>query len=53
MISSLGGKLVSKLDDSVTAVISSKADVEKMNKKMAEVKALDIPVLAEGTASTT
>ncbi|KAF6035109.1 PARP1 [Bugula neritina] len=48
LISSLGGKLVSKLDDSVTAVISSKADVEKMNKKMAEVKALDIPVLAEG-----
>lgn len=48
MTESLGGQLVSKLDASVSAVISSQGDVDKMNKKMKEIKQLSIPVVAEG-----
>ncbi|XP_067939303.1 poly [ADP-ribose] polymerase 1-like [Watersipora subatra] len=48
LISSMGGKMVYKLDSSVSAVISTKEDVDKMGKKMKEIKDLDIPVLAEG-----
>lgn len=47
-IVNLNGTVVSKLDASVSIVISSKREVEKMNKKMKEARDLDIPVLSEG-----
>ena len=40
--------MVYKLDAAVSAVISSKEDVDKMGKKMKEIKSLNIPVFAEG-----
>ena len=48
MVSSLSGSISSKLDSSVSAVISSKSDVDKMGKKMKEIKELNIPVVSEG-----
>ena len=48
MVSSLSGGISSKLDSSVSAVISSKSDVDKMGKKMKEIKELNIPVVSEG-----
>ncbi|KAF6202111.1 hypothetical protein GE061_004509 [Apolygus lucorum] len=46
-ITKLGGKLESKLNKDVAAVISTESQVEKMNDKMEEVKDLDIQVVPE------
>lgn len=44
MISKLGGKLTTKLHDKLAAIISTKDEVSKMNKRMQEVQELDIQV---------
>ena len=46
-IQRLGGKLVTRISDKLAAVISTPEEVEKMNKKMEEVKANDIQVVPE------
>ena len=43
----LGGKVVTKLDENVTAVISNPNEVEKMSRKIEEAKSLDIHVISE------
>lgn len=43
----LGGKVVTKLDENVTAVISTPNEVEKMSARIEEAKALDIHVISE------
>ncbi|XP_043465217.1 poly [ADP-ribose] polymerase [Leptopilina heterotoma] len=43
----LGGKVVTKLDDTVTAVISTENEVEKMSARIEEAKELDIHVISE------
>lgn len=40
----LGGLVVSKLTDTLAAVVSSKNDLEKMNAKMQEIQENDIEV---------
>lgn len=41
----LGGLVVSKLTDTTAAVVSSKADVEKMGNKMEEIAEKEIEVI--------
>lgn len=43
----LGGKVVTKLDDTVTAVISTENEVEKMSVRIEEAKSFDIHVISE------
>ncbi|CAH2107562.1 unnamed protein product [Euphydryas editha] len=43
----LGGLVVSKLTDTLAAVVSSKSELEKMNSKMAEIQEKDIEVVEE------
>lgn len=46
-IAFMGGSVVAKLHENLAAVISNPKEVEKMNKKMEEVKLLDIQVVSE------
>ncbi|XP_021941965.1 poly [ADP-ribose] polymerase 1-like, partial [Zootermopsis nevadensis] len=46
-IKKLGGKVVTNIHDKLAAVISTTGEVEKMNKKMEEVKCCDVQVLPE------
>ncbi|PNF21175.1 Poly [ADP-ribose] polymerase [Cryptotermes secundus] len=46
-IKKLGGKVVTKIHDKLAAVISTPDELEKMTKKMEDVKACDIQVLPE------
>ncbi|PSN54639.1 Poly [ADP-ribose] polymerase [Blattella germanica] len=46
-IQKLGGKVVTQISDKLAAVISTPTEVEKMNKKMEEVKTCDIQVVPE------
>ncbi|XP_033221559.1 poly [ADP-ribose] polymerase [Belonocnema kinseyi] len=43
----LGGKVVTKLDENVTAVISIPKEVEKMSSKIEDAKDLDIHIISE------
>lgn len=43
-IQKMGGKLVTKIQSMIAVVISNKEEVEKMNKRMQEVKEFDIQV---------
>lgn len=43
----LGGSVVTKLHENLAAVISSSKEIEKMNKRMEEVKSLDVQVISE------
>ena len=43
----LGGKVVTKLDENVTAVISTPQEIEKMSSKIEHAKDLDIHVISE------
>uniref|UniRef100_A0A7R8Z663 Poly [ADP-ribose] polymerase n=1 Tax=Timema douglasi TaxID=61478 RepID=A0A7R8Z663_TIMDO len=43
----MGGKLVTKIHDRLAAVISTPEEVEKMNKRMEEVKKCDVHVVSE------
>lgn len=40
----LGGLVVSKLTDTLVAVVSTKKELEKMSEKMQEIKSMDIEV---------
>lgn len=46
-IVSLGGKVVTKIHKDLAACISNPSEVEKMNKRMEEIKELDIQVVSE------
>ncbi|KAK2581903.1 hypothetical protein KPH14_002360 [Odynerus spinipes] len=46
-ISLLGGSVITKLHTNLAAVISNPKEIEKMNKRMEEVKSLDIQVVSE------
>lgn len=46
-IQQLGGKLDTKLSDTILAVISTKNEVEKMNERMEQTKDLKIHVVSE------
>lgn len=46
-IERLGGRLVTKLQEKIAVVISNAEEVEKMNKRMQEVKELQIQVVTE------
>uniref|UniRef100_T1IQQ9 Poly [ADP-ribose] polymerase n=1 Tax=Strigamia maritima TaxID=126957 RepID=T1IQQ9_STRMM len=46
-IESLGGKVVTKIDKTVAAVISTKAEVDKMSKKIEEAEDADVHVISE------
>lgn len=46
-IAALGGKVVTKIQRSVMAVIASKADVEKMGSRITEAQAEDVHVVSE------
>lgn len=48
MVTSLSGTMSTKLDKTVSVVISTKQEVDKMAKKMKEIKQLNIPVVSEG-----
>jgi poly [ADP-ribose] polymerase len=51
-IEKMGGRLVSKLQEKIAAVISNEYEVEKMNKRMQEVKRLNIQVVPEDFVSS-
>lgn len=46
-IERMGGKLVTKLQENIAVVISNADEVEKMNKRMAEVQSFNIQVVTE------
>jgi len=46
-IALLGGTVTTKIHDDLAAVISNKDEVEKMNKRMQDVKSCDIQVITE------
>ena len=46
-IQRLGGKLITRISDKLAAVISTPEEVEKMGKRMEEVKKSDIQVVSE------
>ncbi|KAL7019197.1 hypothetical protein ACKWTF_011043 [Chironomus riparius] len=47
IITKLGGKVVTKLQERIAVVISNPEEVEKMNSRMREVKSYDIQVVPE------
>ena len=47
LITRMGGKLVTKLQEKIAVVISNAEEVEKMNKRMQEVQSYNIQVVSE------
>lgn len=47
IIEKMGGKLLTKIHPKTSVVLSTEAEVEKMNKRMVEVKTNDIQVCTE------
>lgn len=51
-IEKMGGRLVTKLNEKIAVVISKESEVEKMSKRMEEVKAFNIQVVPENFLSS-
>ncbi|XP_028151640.2 poly [ADP-ribose] polymerase-like [Diabrotica virgifera virgifera] len=47
LVVSMGGKVITKIDEKVAAIISTEIEVEKMNKRMQEAEKYDIHVVPD------